>query len=377
MVSCPNCKHSNFDGFATCSRCGAPLGAGAPGAGAAAGGAGMGMGGGMDEYQRMMAGRAAKARRNRMIFAVVGLAAVGGGGFLMMRSRKQAAAGQAMLEAGGRFSLKDKEEMGAFWSCIMSSEVDMDMLQSADQIQQRVESAYFTQQKTFSEHLTSECIPKIERGRSAMASLSSEMPAELKAPFDAYLATLPKLQTGIESYAEKIKGRSAVKDVDATIQEVGGAFSTDPTVESTAFEKFLVCAIPDLDQKKDIQGVLEFLAATCKTDAVKFMTKVRADCGPIIQNLNKDGKPSPSKTFKANAKKLYEEDQRQLQAWEYCAKRSRKGKKVLDLEQFLTASGEYMEAVVNVRRAAREENARITGKPLEAPKKKPGEAAAP
>jgi len=259
----------------------------------------------------------------------------------------------------------------------MSSEVDMDMLQSADQIQQRVESAYFTQQKTFSEHLTSECIPKIERGRSAMASLSSEMPAELKAPFDAYLATLPKLQTGIESYAEKIKGRSAVKDVDATIQEVGGAFSTDPTVESTAFEKFLVCAIPDLDQKKDIQGVLEFLAATCKTDAVKFMTKVRADCGPIIQNLNKDGKPSPSKTFKANAKKLYEEDQRQLQAWEYCAKRSRKGKKVLDLEQFLTASGEYMEAVVNVRRAAREENARITGKPLEAPKKKPGEAAAP
>ncbi|HEY8924162.1 MAG TPA: hypothetical protein VIU64_07255 [Polyangia bacterium] len=339
--------------------------------------AGGAAGGGMDEYQRMMAARAAKSKRNRMIFAVIGLVVVGGGGFLMMRQRKQAAAGQAMLEAGGRFSLKDKEEMGAFWSCVMSSEVDMDMLQSADQIQQRVESAYFTQQKTFSEHLTSECIPKLERGRSAMASLSSEMPPELKAPFDTYLATLPKLQTGIESYAEKIKGRSATKDVDATIQEVGGAFSTDPTVESTAFEKFLVCAIPDLDKKKDIQGVLEFLAATCKTDAVKFMTKVRADCGPIIQNLNKDGKPSPSKTFKANAKKFYEEDQRQLQAWEYCAKRSRKGKKVMDLEEFLTASGEYMEAVVNVRRAAREENARITGKPLEAPKKKPGEAAAP
>jgi len=36
-----------------------------------------------------------------------------------------------------------------------------------------------------------------------------------------------------------------------------------------------------------------------------------------------------------------------------------------------------MEARVNVLRTAREENARITGKPLEAPKKKPGEAAAP
>src|SRR4051794_14491052 len=116
MVSCPNCKHSNFDGFAACSRCGAPLGAGAPGAGGAAVnmGAPRGGGGAMDDYQKMMADRAAKAKRNRLIFVVVGLAVVGGGGFLMMRSRKQAAAGQAMLEAGGRFGMKDKEEMGAF-----------------------------------------------------------------------------------------------------------------------------------------------------------------------------------------------------------------------------------------------------------------------
>ena len=139
-----------------------------------------------------------------------------------------------------------------------------------------------------------------------------------------------------------------------------------------AFEKFLVCAIPDLDKKKDVQGVLEFLASTCKADAVKFMTRVREQCGPLVQNLNKDGKPAPSKTFKANAKKFYEEDQRQLQAWEYCAKRSRKGKKVLDLEEFLTASGDYIETRSDVVRAAREAASRITGTPLEAPAKKPG-----
>ena len=38
---------------------------------------------------------------------------------------------------------------------------------NADQVQQRVEAAYFTQQKTFSEHLVTECIPKIERVRQA------------------------------------------------------------------------------------------------------------------------------------------------------------------------------------------------------------------
>ena len=74
------------------------------------------------------------------------------------------------------------------------------------------------------------------------------------------------------------------------------------------------------------------------------MTKVRADCGALVQNVDKDAKPAPSKTFKANAKKFYEEQQRQLQAWECCGKKSRKGKKVLDLEAFLTAAGDYMEA---------------------------------
>ncbi len=377
MVVCPKCRHSNFDGFANCSRCGAPLGAGAPGAPgfAAAGGGLAGGGGGMGGYQRMMADRAAKQRRNRLIGLVVLIVVVGGGGFWTLRERKKKAAAQAILEAGGRYAEKEKEEMGAFWNCVMSSEVDIGNFQSADQIQQRIESAYFTQQKTYSEHLTTECVPKLEHGRSAMSGLASDMPDDLKAPLDKYLATLPRLQTGLESYAEKVKGRAAVKDVDATIQEVGGAFSAEPTVESVAFQKFMECAIPDLDKKKDIQAVLEFLASTCKTDAVKFMTRVREQCGPAIQNLNKDGKASPPKTFKAFAGKFFEEDQRQLQAWEYCAKHSRKGKKVLDLEDFLNAASDYMEARGAVVQAARDAAARVSGQPMESGSKKPAPGA--
>lgn len=331
----------------------------------------------MDEYQRMMADRAAKQKRTRMIIVAVGVVVVGVGGFWTMRERKKTAAAQAVLEAGGHFAEREKEEMGAFWNCVMSSEVDIGNFQSADQIQQRIESAYFTQQKTYSEHLTSECIPKLEHGRSAMGALASEFPDDMKAPLDKYLATLPKLQTGLESYAEKVKGRAAVKDVDAVIQEVGGAFSADPTAESVAFEKFMECAIPDLDKKKDIQAVLEFLASTCKTDAVKFMTRVREQCSPGLQNIDKDAKVKPPKTFKDFAKKFYEEDQRQLQAWEYCAKHSRKGKKVLDLEDFLNAASDYMETRGGVVQAARDAASRITGKPLEGGSKKPAPGAPP
>ncbi len=387
MVTCAQCKHSNVDGFAVCSRCGyahgapafgqRPVGSGLPVAsGLMAGSAGGGDG--IEEYQRLLAARAAVQKRNKTIFAVVALAAVGGGAFFWIGQRKKAAAAQVVLEAGGRFAEREKAEMGAFWNCITSSEVDPGSFKGVDEIQMRIESAYFTQQKTFSEHLTTECVPKMERARTAMGGLVSDFPeGPMKEALDKYLTMLPKMQAGIESYAEKVKGRSVTKDVDGSIQEVGTAFSPEPTAESVAFEKFLVCAIPELDAKKDVQGVLEFLATTCKTDAVKFMTRVREQCGSLVQGVNKDAKATPSKTFKANAKKFYEEDQRQLQAWEYCGKRSRKGKKALDLEEFLNASGDYMEARAEVAQATRETAARIVGQPLEAPNKKEGAPGAP
>jgi len=327
----------------------------------------------MDEYQRLMAERNAEAKRKKLIFGVVAVAVVGVGVFFYQKDAGKKKQAQSILDAGGRFAERDKADMGPFWNCVMSSEVDVGMFNSGDQIQQRIESAYFTQQKTYSDHLTTECIPKLEGARGAISSLATDFPAELKPPLDKYIESLPRMQAGLESYAEKLKTRGSVKDVDQSIQEVGGAFSADVTPESVAFEKFMVCAIPGLDKKKDIQGVLEFLAEACKKDPVTFMTKVRADCGPLVQNVDKDAKPAPSKTFKANTKKFFEEDQRQLQAWEYCGKRSRKGKKVLDLEAFLTAASDYMEARGELVQTAKETAARITGQPI--PKEKEKKAA--
>jgi hypothetical protein len=334
-------------------------------------------GSGMEEYQRLMAERAAAEKRKRGIYGAVLVVALGAGGFWWKQQKAKAEAAQAVLDAAGRFADRDKTEMGAFWNCAFGSEIDVGQLSSASQIQQRMEAAYFTQQKTFSDHLTTECVPKLERARAALGALVGDMPVEIKPPLEKYVGALPRMQTGIEVYAEKIKGRGAIKDVDQSIQEVGTAFSPEATAESVAFEKFMACAIPDLDKKKDIQSVLEFLAETCKTNALDFMTRVREQCGPVVQNVDKDAKATPSKTFKANTKKFYEEDQRQLQAWDYCAKRSRKGKKTLDLEDFLTAASEYMEARGEVVTAARETVARIQGQPASAPEKKPAAAPAP
>jgi hypothetical protein len=322
---------------------------------------------GMDEYQRLMAERAAEEKRKRVIYAVVSVAVLGGGGYWWMQQRHKAAAAQALMDAGGRFAERDKSEMGGFWNCVMSGQIDIGMFNSAEMIQQRIESAYFTQQKTYPEHVIDDCIPKLEGAKSAMAALGPDMPDLLRPPLDKYLATLPRMQSGLESYAEKLKTRVAVKDVDQSIQEVGGGFTADATPEGVAFERFLVCAVPDLDKKKDVQGLLEELADTCKKDAVTFMNRVRDACGPLVTNVDKTGKPAASKTFKANAKKFVEEDNsRLLQAWEFCGKRSRKGKKQMDMEDFLLASSDYMEARSELVKTVRDEAARVQGQPAPA-----------
>jgi hypothetical protein len=328
----------------------------------------------MDEYQRLMADRNSSAKKKRMLLVVLALGVAGAVVYWRTQIKKKADSAQVILNGFERFAERDKMDMGAFWTCVMGTDTDIGSFAGVDQIMQRVESAYFTQQKTYSDHLTADCVPKLEGARGAISGAVADMPPELKPTLEKYVATLPKMQEGLESYAEKLKSRGTVKDVDQTIQEIGAAFTPEPTAESVAFEKFMVCAIPDLAKKKDIQEVLEFLAETCKKDPVPFMTKVRADCGNLVQEVDKDAKPAPSKTFKANAKKFYEEQQRQLQAWEWCAKKSRKGKKVLDLEQFLAAAGDYMEARNEMKQTTVEAVARIKGEPPPAEKGK-GEGA--
>ena len=178
---------------------------------------------------------------------------------------------------------------------MLASEVDVGLFSNADQIQQRIEAAYATQQKTFSEHLLTECVPKMERARQAFAGLP-EPPAEFQTAMETYKKSLPGLQDGIQVYAERITNRGATKDVDQLIQEIGNAWHTDssPTPQSIAFDKFLRCAVPGLDKMKDAQALIEFFADTCfKKDPVSFMDRVRKDCGPILENAAAAGAPAP------------------------------------------------------------------------------------
>jgi len=265
---------------------------------------------------------------------------------------------QEKLNYAERFVELEKRETGAFWNCVMASEVDVGMFSKAEQFQQRIEQAYFTQQKTFSDYLVSECVPKLERARQAFGGLR-DAPEELAGPIETYRKTLPKLQEGLEDYAENIKKRGTVKDVDQLIQDMGNAWhsTAEPTAEAVAFEKFLYCAVPGLAKMKDAQTLLEFLADQCfKKDPVAFMDKVRSNCGPLVSNVDKDAKVNPKSvpTWKTTHKLIFEDEARQLRAWESCGKKSRKGKKKEDLDGFMAAIEPYMKARGGVREAAKD-----------------------
>jgi hypothetical protein len=356
MVSCPKCGHQNLPSATTCSQCGTPLPAAVPGY---PGGAPGGLSGidSVEEYARQMAAREAVRKRNRMIIGAIALVIIGFVVFKQMQDRNRKAAAQEKLNFAEKFVELEKRETGAFWNCVMASEVDIGMFQKGEQFQQRIEAAYFTQQKTFADYLTTECIPKIERARQAFGGLR-DAPTELAGPIDKYREALPKLQSGLEDYTEKIKARGTTKDTDQLIQELGTVWHTTPdlTAETAAYEKFLYCAIPGLAKMKDTQEVLEFMSDACfKKDPVAFMDRVRKDCGSMLVVADKEAKVDAKSvpTWKTSRKQFVEDDMRQLQAWESCGKKSRKGKKKEDLENFLNAVNDYMAARSGVASAAR------------------------
>jgi hypothetical protein len=306
-----------------------------------------------DEARRMFDDRARVTKRNRTISLGLAIAALGFFAFRYMGDRKAKGDVQVKLDYVTRWIDLEKKETGAFWTCAMGSDIDIGHFNSAGQIQLKIESAYATQMQTYSEHLLTECVPKLEAATQAFASLDAP-PPELRAAMEEHKASLPELKKGIVAYAERIRDRGSIKDIDQLIQQTGDAWHSEqrPTPETIAFEKFMHCAVPGLDKMKDAQAMLEFLADACyKKDPVSFMDRVRKDCGPLI--ANPDPKAKPSKTFKATQKKFYEDERRQLQAWDSCGRKSRKGKKVDDLGDFLVAVGDYMGARGKVAEAAR------------------------
>jgi hypothetical protein len=328
MTRCGQCGLDNNPGAFACARCGATLG-----------------GGGADEGARLAAMRAAAGRRNMIIYVTAGVAAASVIAYILVQNSRRAGEAAAKLNFAERWADVDKRETGQFWGCLVPGGIDVRAARTLDQVQGAIESAA-AGQPNYSEHITIDCVPKIQHAASAAGGLV-DPPAELKKPVEAYTVSLQHLQTGSEAYAENLKHRQGTKDIDSLIQEYGKAWHEEqrPTPKTIAYDKFLNCAVPGVAKLKDTKALLTTIAELgCynkQKDPAEFMDRVNKDC---VKLLEEDPKAVPSKTYSATLKKLYEPQQTQLEAWKDCGKRARKGRKANDLGELLAAFGEYMDA---------------------------------
>ena len=247
------------------------------------------------------------ARRKRTLFLGVALAALGVFGWRWSTGRRSARATPrpSSTSPSAGWSWRSARS-GLFWNCVMASEVDVGMFSNADQIQQRIEAAYLTQQKTFSEHLLTECVPKMERARQAFAGLHDAAGRVEGARSRTTRPALPELQKrhrGLRRTDQEPRRHQGRRPADPGDRAAPGTPRRSPTPETIAFEKFMHCAVPGLDKMKDTQQLLEYLADACyKKDPVPFMDRVRKDCGPLLESA--DAKATPPKTYKAVAEAL-------------------------------------------------------------------------
>jgi hypothetical protein len=307
----------------------------------------------IDELTLLAAARTKTQARNRKVFAVVGVCAVVLGTSVWYRDWKHKGQVQAKLDFFEKWAQLDKRETASLFHCVMASEIDISQVANAEQIRQKIEAAYRTQQKTFADYLLIDCVPKLERARQAIGGLA-DAPAEFLQAAQKYTGVFPKLQDGLEDYAQKLKGRETRKGFGTLVQEAGTEWhnASRPTPQAVAFEKFMHCAIPGLASMKDAQQLLEFLADACyKKDPAAFRDKVKSECGPLLEDP--DPKAKPSSTWALSLKRFYETEARQMQAWESCSTRADKNTKAGDLQSFLTAVGEYTEARSAMVKAAR------------------------
>ncbi|MDX2020190.1 MAG: hypothetical protein SF187_08110 [Deltaproteobacteria bacterium] len=336
MSPCPTCGHANPPSFSVCSRCGANL-----------------PGGGDDPIASLAADQARARKRSRTIYGAVAVVGLGLLAAFAVKDRMTKAAVGKKLQWLDTWAEQDKAEVGSLLNCLTQSNLPVDAFSTADQVQAKVEQAAGVQPKTFAEHLRVECMPIGDRVTATFAA-KTDVPEEFKAGFDAYKGSLPKLKDGIGTFADRLDVLIEGGDMAAKLQAAGDAWhaSETPTPESIAFERFLQCAVPGIAQIKDAQGLLQTLATECyKKDAAGFMQTVQDKCGALVTKIDISAKPSA--TYKASMKKFYEPEQRMMKAWEDCVRRGRKGGRDNNLAQFLHAFGEYVQARVEIARAAK------------------------
>jgi hypothetical protein len=260
--------------------------------------------------------------------------------FRSIRSHNQAKAHAAFME---EFQTLEKQHVNAFWTCLLGSNADPGSFADNLALGQRIEGQFAADPLEYPDKLLNDCVPKLRDAGSQAERLQS--PDEYDDALIAYNKTIPGLDRGIREWAERAKSRGAQRDAEKKVTTAANAFHSvagDAPPEAVAYDRFLRCAIPSFDRLADGQALVENLFNSCKDPL--FLDKVFNTCSRVAGSKSEKA----DARFKSSLKKFGTDD-RDIQAWDDCFRKGRKGAKQDDMETFGKAWVDYLQASGKVR----------------------------
>jgi hypothetical protein len=242
---------------------------------------------------------------------------------------------KAVVDAGGNPRLLLDGAGVEVWQCVLGRDVDIGAMQNGQQVRRLAEQAYEGAEETYPDTLEKTCLPALGRWRQKVAATSwGSRP---------YGASLASLDAALRAYAQRLRAREGAEELDAEIVHKARAWhlATKATAESVAYDRFLRCAIPSLDELANGQAVYEFLAKLCfQQNPAPFVERVRQECGPLLEGPA----PKPTRSYEATRKRLQDPEGRQAQSWSSCTELAREQHEMLDGRELAAAVDQYLAA---------------------------------
>jgi hypothetical protein len=276
---------------------------------------------------------------------IIGLVVVAGViGFFVFRSMQ--AQNNRKLHAAFMESFADLErtDVGKFWTCILGPNVDA--RQAGANLGGAITSRFGVDAKNFPQRVREECAPKAMDAKGKVEALTA--PPEYAEPLKKYGVALKQLNDAFVAWAKLAPAQVADMEVAKRVEQYGNAWhgfaGGKPDNDVIRYDQFVHCAVPSIDTMKDGQGVVEYLFKECKNPA--YPTRVNEECGKMLLS---EMPGAPSKLMTKTIAKLAA-DTRELEAFDDCLRKGRKGKRANDFGEVAAAYNAWMDAGTAVRK---------------------------
>ena len=289
--------------------------------------------------------------RSKTPMIVIGLAIAGVAGFFIFKSVQDQ--NRRKLHAAFMESFADAEhdEVGKFWTCILGNN-NVDPGQVGPNLGNMITSRFGVDAKNYPQKVREECAPKAIDAKHKIEELSTTGPAEYGDALKKYEAALKSLSDAFIDWAKVAPAQVADMEMAKRVENFGNAWHSfaggKPGNDVIAFDQFFHCAVPGLDGMKDGQGVVEYIFNQCKNPA--YSARVNDECGKMILS---DMPGAPTKNFVSTLKKMAA-DSRELEAFDDCMRKGRKGKRSNDFGEVASAYNAWMDAGAEVRKVGKE-----------------------